>query len=532
MAGRRRESGRLVGMLAAAGLTIGVLAGVFAGASAAFAGGGGRQTLTPQQRVPDLAARVRQIVSTARLGEAKVGISIVDLRSGRALVEIRADEPLIPASNLKLITTGAALSVLGPEFVFKTELVADGDRLILKGSGDPSLGDPAMLRKGDGMTVEQLLASLAGSVPKAGVSSVSSIVVDDRVFDRQWVHPTWPSDQLNNWYCAQVAGVNFHANVLAFFPSPVRGAGNPPPTLVIQPAAPWIEIDNRARSDSAGKNSVWLRRDEGGNKFTVQGEVAVPVREAIEVTLHDVPTFAGQLLAAELAKAGVSVRGAATSGGTLSRAELDKALAAVRLIDTTETYSGRTIAVVTTPLRDVVNRCNADSQNLYAEALIKRLGHATTGEPGSWTNGSSVMRMQLAQMLGPEAAGSTVIADGSGMSRDSRVSPRTLTRWLEHMAEDPKIGPMFVDSLATVGEGTLRRRFRDVTLANELHAKSGLLRQVRCLSGYVTGKDGQRLAFSIMLNDLPRGQGELDGRDLTEDVVVAIDRHLTTIRDR
>lgn len=515
----RRGVWRVMAIVAAAGLCAGSVAG---------------SKRTKQDRVPDIEARVRQIVSTARLGEAKVGISIVDLRSGRTLVDIKSGEPLIPASNLKLLTTGAALSVLGPDFSFKTELLIDGDRLVLRGSGDPSLGDPVMLAKSEPkITVEHLLSSMAGSVPKAGVSAVSQIIVDDRVFDRQWVHPTWPADQLNNWYCAQVAGVNFHANVLAFFASPVRGGGNPAPSLTIQPAAAWLEVDNRAKSDSGGKNALWLRRDEGSSRITVQGEVATPMRDAVEVTLNDVPMFAGQLLAAELPGLRVSVGEAKTSGGgRLPRAELDKALAAVRMAQPGETLEGRTIAVVTTRLKDVVNRCNADSQNLYAEALIKRIGHEVTGEPGSWTNGPSVVRMQLSQLLGPEAAGSTVIADGSGMSRDSRVSPRTFTRWLEKLNADPKLGTMFVASLATPGEGTLRRRFRDVQLAGEVHAKSGLLRSVRCLSGYVTGTDGRRIAFSVMLNDLPRGQGELDGKAMTEDIVVAIDRYLTTTRER
>jgi D-alanyl-D-alanine carboxypeptidase/D-alanyl-D-alanine-endopeptidase (penicillin-binding protein 4) len=139
--------------------------------------------------------------------------------------------------------------------------------------------------------------------------------------------------------------------------------------------------------------------------------------------------------------------------------------------------------------------------------------------------------MTLSQVLGAEAASSTVVVDGSGMSRDNRVSPRTLTRWLEKMQTSPKFAETFVDSLAEQGSGTLRKRFADAKLTSALRAKSGLLRQVRCLSGYVTGSDGHRVAFSIMLNDLARGQGELDGKEFTEDVVVAIDRWLAGQRE-
>jgi D-alanyl-D-alanine carboxypeptidase/D-alanyl-D-alanine-endopeptidase (penicillin-binding protein 4) len=291
--------------------------------------------------------------------------------------------------------------------------------------------------------------------------------------------------------------------------------------MPLEPAAPWIEIENRARTVSTGKNSVWIRRDVATGKYIVSGEVGGATREGIEVTLNEVPRFAGQVLAYELRKAGVSV----------GRAVGQEHETGVRLAEGGETFNGRALAIVTTTLKDVVTRCNTDSQNLYAESLCKVVGHEVTHEPGSWANGSSVVRMTLSQLLGSEAGASTIVIDGSGMSRDNRVSPRTLTRWLEKMQSDPKLSATFVESLAEQGSGTLRKRFADAKLTSALRAKSGLLRQVRCLSGYVTGPDGHRVAFSIMLNNLARGQGELDGKEFTEDVVVAIDRWLASQRD-
>lgn len=482
------------------------------------------------RRDSDLAARVAALVSTAKIGQAQVGISIVDLSTGRILFEQNPTTALIPASNHKLLTSGVALSVLGPDYVFKTELLIDNDRLVIRGSGDPALADPAVLgRMTPPMTVDGLIETLASSLPRAGIAAVSEVIVDDRIFDRQYVHPTWPVDQLNNWYCAQVAGVNFHTNVLSFYPAPVRSSPGAAPTLTIQPDLWWLEIDNRARSTPQGRNAVWIRRDIGTNKFTLSGEVALPTRESVDVTVHEPALLFGQAIAAQLPRAGVSIAQVgpiAEGAARVPRAELDRVLASVRLAREGEAIGGRPIAVVTTSLRDIIDRCNADSQNMYAEALIKALGHAVTGEQGSWTNGSSVVRMTVSQVLGPDAAASTVVADGSGMSRDNRVTPRTLTRWLERMAADSRFNDAFIESLASPGEGTLRRRFQDERLTSTVRAKSGLLRQVRCLSGYVTARDGRRVAFSIMLNDLPRGDGELQGRNLTESIVVAIDRWL------
>ena len=389
-------------------------------------------------------------------------------------------------------------------------------------------------RSPEKMTADGLIGALAAAVKKAGVSRVSEIVVDDRIFDRQYIHPTWPRDQLDKWYCAEVAGLNFHTNVIAAFPKPAAEGAGRPPGVDLEPAAPWLEIENKARTVVSGRNSVWLSREPDGNRFTMFGEVRAPTRVPVEITLHDAPTFAGQLLAAELARAGVAVGEAAASpdGKRLSREQLARALKAVRLAGAGEAFNGRTVAAVTTAIEDVLARCNGESHNLYAEAMIKRVGHDVTREPGSWTNGSSVVRMTISQNLGADAAAKTVITDGSGMSREDKVSARTLTRWLDMMQRDAVLGPIYLASLATPEHrDSLKRRFRDRNLSCELHAKTGTIDGVRCLSGYLVDPVTQhRIAFSIMVNDLKEGEQALTALQFHEDVVGVADRWLAAQR--
>jgi D-alanyl-D-alanine carboxypeptidase/D-alanyl-D-alanine-endopeptidase (penicillin-binding protein 4) len=352
------------------------------------------------------------------------------------------------------------------------------------------------------------------------------VIVDDRVFDRQWLHPSWPKDQLEKWYCASVCGLNIHTNVLSAFPSPSPDGLGRPPMFTLEPSAPWLDIENKAKTSNTDKNSVWLARGGEGNRFTLFGEVRQPSRQPIEVTLGEVPTFAGQVIAAELVKQGVSV------GKGAGR---DSAVQAVRLIDANEQYQGRTVAVVSTHMPDILARCNGDSHNLYAECMIKRVGHEVTGEPGSWTNGSSVVRMTITQSLrlGPKFAASTVIVDGSGLSHENRVTPATFTRWLDEMQRDKKIGPEFMDSLATPEKkGGIRRRFQDAKLSCELAAKTGTIDGVRCLSGYLTEpQSGHRVAFSIMVNDMREGDA-LEALQFHEHVVVAVDHWLAGDRGK
>jgi serine-type D-Ala-D-Ala carboxypeptidase/endopeptidase (penicillin-binding protein 4) len=483
----------------------------------------------------ELNPRIETLIAGAKIGQGVAGVSIVDLESGRVLADIRSDAPFIPASNQKLLTTGAALIVLGPEFVFRTELVSGGERLVIRGSGDPAFADPSILdRMSPKMTVQTLLSALAGAVSKAGVPRVTEIIADDRIFERTLVHEGWPVDQLERWYCAPVSGLNFHTNVVSVFPAPSPDGIGRPPVVEIEPAAPWLAIENKAKTVGQGNNSVWLTRDMQAQRYTMYGQVRFPSRAPVEITVFDPALFMAQLLAAELPRTGVAVGqvGALADGKRLTINQMESVVAAARLAGAEEKLDGRVVAVVSTHMRDILERCNRDSQNLYAEALLKRLGHEVTKEPGSWSNGSSVVRMTISQdsELGPKFAATTVVSDGSGMSREDRVSPRTLTKWLARLQRDPAVGEMFVASLAEPGDGTLRRRFGPPHLSGDLKAKSGSVNGVRCLSGYLTDPETKRrIAFSVMVNDLKEGE-QTQALQLHEDVVRAIDKWLVDQR--
>lgn len=473
-----------------------------------------------------LQAEVDRLIHGAKLGKSRIGVSVLDVRTGEVLAARNSDEGFCPASNMKILTTGAALWTLKPDFVFKTELRLDGDRLVVVGSGDPAFGDPEILQNASPrLTVSDMLDTLATSVSRAGVKKLSEVIVDDRIFDREFVHDTWPKDQLDRWYCAEVSGLIFHANVLDVYPRP--GTDGQRPSVSIDPETNIIEVDvSKSRSVSSGNNSVWLKRDANENRFQLMGDVRFAVTQPVRVTLTQNPTFFGQLLADRLERSGVVITGAGQptpgGGGTAPVA---------RVADQGEVLSSdRTLAIVTTPLADVVRRCNVESYNLYAEAMIKRIGHDVTGQPGSWENGASVIRMLLAEKLGPDSAKNTIVRDGSGMSKENRVSPRTMTQWLAALANDPTVAPVFIRSLPKPGEGTLERRFKSNRPKNELHAKSGYIRNVRCLSGYVIDENGNAVAFSILANDVPAGEEDQAALQLHEQIVALIDGYLNKDR--
>ncbi|HBS28503.1 MAG TPA: D-alanyl-D-alanine carboxypeptidase/D-alanyl-D-alanine-endopeptidase [Phycisphaerales bacterium] len=465
--------------------------------------------LAPAAVAQSIPGRIERLLMDPGLSGSRTGVVLLDPETGEAIAAVNADESLIPASNMKILTSGAALAVLGRDFRFRTELVHDPEaagangaqgRIVLRGSGDPALADPELL-KSMKMTVEDLLDAWVEAIKKASPLGVGELVVDDRVFDRQFVHPTWPVQQLNRWYCAEVSGVNFHTNVLSIFTEP-QGEGQPP-RLTLEPAAPWLSVRNKARSVRTGNHTAWAARDLSTGAITLHGDIRW-ANDPVEVAMSDNAGFVGQLLADRLARAGLRP-------ATVRSAEPDEDLT-----------KGKVIHAVVTDLATVLQRCNVDSHNLYAEALIKRLGREVTGAPGSWSNGSAVLRMVLSQRLGARAGQTITVADGSGMSRENRVTPRMLASWLASLASDPALARPFFESLPEAGEeGTLKKRFRGKELRYEVRAKSGYLTGVSSLSGMVSDRtSGRSVVFSVITNDKPNRVSLAAVRDMEEQVVV------------
>ncbi len=469
--------------------------------------------LSPNAIAQSLNQGVRALMARNKVSEARIAVAILDAETGRPLASISADQPMIPASNMKVFSSAAALAVLGPDFVFSTELSLDGPRIVIRGSGDPALADPVLLKEMK-TTVEDVLASWVEAIKAAKPGDLTEIVVDDRIFDRQYVHPSWPREQLNRWYCAEVSGLNFHTNTVALFPRPT--APESAPSLSIEPRADWLNIQNRAVTKAAGENTTWAARPDDSNRITVYGNVRWAPEEPVEVTVHEPQLFLGKLLADRLAKSGIPAL-------------------TVRLADDRDApAAGQVVAVVRTPLDVVLRRCNVNSHNLYAEALIKRVGRQVTGQPGSWQNGAAVLRMLVKDRLGPTDATAIAAADGSGMSRDNRVTANLTTRWLASIAADERIGPAFLDSLPVAAkDGSLKRRFDSKPFTLDVRAKTGYIRSVSSLSGFVSETKDQlgastqprRVVFSIIVNEF--GKVPLASiRKFQDDVVRLAHDHL------
>jgi D-alanyl-D-alanine carboxypeptidase/D-alanyl-D-alanine-endopeptidase (penicillin-binding protein 4) len=488
----------------------------------------------------DLQSEIDRLVAGSPIRSATISISVRDADTDLHLARIRPEEPLLPASNMKLLTTGAALHILGGEFEFRTRMLLAGDRLIIMGDGDPALGDPELLplvQLGNktGITVEELINIWVQPIADSGITRLSEIIVDDRIFARELVHPSWPADQLNRPYCAEVPGFSFHLNSLYFYPRPVPGSLAD--VSRFEPYLTSLDLSSNRCTSAQGPRdttSFGIARPPHGNKLTFFGNIKTAPTDPQSVTVHDMPQFFAEILAERLRARGISVGSARVANDG----------------DSTQ-FTGDPIGpTIRTPICTIVTRANRDSENLYAEALLKRMGHALLegAQPGSWANGASALRWVVNERLdgtNPADARQTggagqdfssllsglVVSDGSGLSRENRVTAALLTAWMNTFHRDPVLAPIYIDSLSVGGvSGTLENRFTGFDMGGVIvQGKSGYINDVSCLSGFITATDGRRRSFSILINGM--GGKVADAKKLQEAVVAAIANDLMAAKE-
>ncbi|MCC7350238.1 MAG: D-alanyl-D-alanine carboxypeptidase/D-alanyl-D-alanine-endopeptidase [Phycisphaerales bacterium] len=462
-----------------------------------------------------LESDIRDILADKYLQKVEAGIEVIQLESGAAdphiLYRHQSEIPYIPASNLKLATTSAALHKLGPDFKFRTLLVLHEGDLILVGDGDPALGDYELLRK-SGWDVDTVFKNWAELLKGRGITSIRNVIVDDSVFDEVFIHPNWPADQINEHYMAEVGGVNLNANLLNFQVK-ITSVGQVV-QYITNPPTHYATIRNICVSGR--QNAIWFSRMPQSNEITLRGEASRSTDVPVSVTMHDPPMYAATVLSETIRNAGIAVT------GTVQRDRTIRTTLAV--LQGEQKNDWVLSAVHETGLSTVLARTNKDSMNMYAECLCKRLGFATRGE-GTWANGTAAVGEFLKSLGIGESE--FKLDDGCGLSKENRISANALTRVLAHNFQGD-YWPVFLNSLAVAGvDGTLNDRFTGTDLRGRVFAKSGYVAGVSSLSGYLKTNDGRWYAFSILFNGIPRGTNST-AKVLQERIVRAIDATTAT----
>ena len=427
----------------------------------------------------DLQARLDTLLRHEDVYPWKVSVKAVDLSTGRIIFASRDTRALIPASNMKLIVTAAAVDRWGADYEFVTYLARKGKDLVLIGSGDPGFADPALQVKynRDPTTV---FRNWARKVKRSGITEVTNIIVDDTIFDRQFIHRDWPKKQLNRTYTPPVGGLNLWENLASVKKHGRTSTGQL--QLLVEPWVSYLPKDKRPPEEF---RQVWV---SGGPKSGDGYAGGVNSSTGVD----DPGIFFGSVFKAVLAKQGILMTGDLLRRSvTSAHGQLD---ADVIVLDQ-----------ASTKLTDIIGRANKLSRALCAESLLKRLG-AKPGRQGSWSSGIAAV-WEFLKDVPSENLDQFVMYDGSGLSRKNRVSPALIVDVLEYMYKGHD-AEAFRNSLSIWGrDGTLRKRPRTSALAGRVLAKTGYISGVRSLSGYVQTKRGQWIAFSILMNEVPPGHG-------------------------
>ena len=221
--------------------------------------------LLPTGARADLAGDIDAVVRDKLLDRADVGIDIVRLGDDKTIVPIyqmNPTAPLVPASNLKVVTTSAALEKLGADFRFRTRLLLHDGNLVVIGDGDPTLGDAELLKK-VGWDVDTVFKAWAAALVKRQITSVHDLLIDDSVFDMQFLHPDWPADQTQKRYDAEIAGLNLNANCLDVYVRPI--ALGETVNFTTDPVTAYATVQNTCVGGE--DNAVWLSRQRRSGRY-------------------------------------------------------------------------------------------------------------------------------------------------------------------------------------------------------------------------------------------------------------------------
>ena len=416
------------------------------------------------------------------------GLEVRSLRTGERLVDVGAHRLLMPASTMKTVTLAVAADQLGWDFSFDTKLVPAGPisggvlngDLVIVGSADPSLDD------WDG-TASSVFASWAAQLKALGVRTITGrIVGDDRVVADSGFGRGWMWDDMAEDYSPPVSGLQFNQGVAKVIVSP-GDTVDAPATMTIWPAFAPLRVVNSVTTAAQGSRaSVEVTASALSTTFTVSGKVPVGAPPTTRFTSVLTPTqyFVNAARAGLIAE-GIDVRGQAVDIDDISDAPTVDANAAIIV------YRSQPLSVIASTLMQL-------SQNMYAETLLHTLGRLR-GTAGTADAGRDVVRAVLTSWGIP--VNELVMADGSGLSRYDLVTPDLLTSVLSHVYANPQGREAYTATLPVAGRpGMLERRMKGTLAEGNATAKTGSFTNARALAGFVTTRDGEPLAYSLIAN--------------------------------
>lgn len=418
-------------------------------------------------------ASLNSILGAYQRGGTTIGVAVYDVKSSKLLFESNAKKPMNPASTMKVVTSTAALAYLGGNYEYKTLLATDSfsqgaiHNLHVKGEGDPSL-------------VEERLWRIIKDLRVRGVRKITGdIVIDNTYFDgfafagKEGTNNT----RAYNAFISPLA-VNFNS-----FAVVATNDGSGTVSASIDPPTSYFEFSSSIKG--AG-DSITIARDFRNGKEIVSASGGVSTEKTKYANVSDPVQYAGTTISWLLDQMEIEFHGKIVEGSSAGKKKL--------VLDKSK------------PLSLILRDLNKFSNNFTAEMILKTIAAVKAGIPGSTDKGAEILR-NFVTGLGV-SSDEFEIHNGSGLSRNNRVSPNTLNQALLYAYQKTKIRTDLMSSFAIAAtDGTLKNRLHSPNLAGNVRAKTGTLNDVCALAGYIETKSKSMLAFAILVNGPGAGSG-------------------------
>lgn len=405
---------------------------------------------------------------------------------------------LIPASNMKLVSTALAMHSLGPDYRYGTGIgysgtIEDGTLrgdLYIIGGGDPTIGSANPIATPLGTLFGEWMEMISDT----GISHIEgNIVGDGRFFSGMDGHPTWEVCDAGTYYGTGTSGLSFYENVQDFNVSAGEKPGDPVNIEPGYPETPWMEFIYSCTTGKPGTgNSLYFYPDSFYPCGEMRGTFAVDRQPRTEHAANRFPEYTlAWYFWRFLADNGIeSEEGPADTGPVFGICAMPQD--SLKII-------GRTFSA---PLSDIIAETNRKSNNLYAETLMKTLGKEYCGS-GCYDSSYVAVRGLLEET--GVTGHRTIIRDGSGLSRENLLSADFLCDLLMKMTLSPSFEDFFNSLPRPGGIGTLEYEMQSVpfSIKDRIRMKSGSMGGVRCLSGYIIPETGARedmIIFSLLVN--------------------------------
>ena len=442
----------------------------------------------PLLSVNNIDSCLQSFVKEKSLTGASFSVFAIDLNSNDTIAKINQNLSLIPASVTKLVTTSAALEVLGKDFKFETTIKYSGKivdsiligNIYIIGGGDPALGSSLFK---DTYFKPNFLNVWAKEIQKLGIKKIEgSIIPDDSYFDKYSIPSTWIWGDMGNYFGAFPSGLTIYDNTYSIYINSGKNSGDTTYINNIEPENLNIVFDNRLRASPVNKDKSNIFGAPYSNLRYITGTIPKnKINYKVKGSIPNPPFYVASELNKHLEEIGVYCE----KGIKMEKNEIGD-------------VRNKICSTKSPQLQEIIHWTNMKSINLYAEHLCNQIGKTTNGTNNYIGGTKAIVDFWKSKNINTKGV---YLNDGSGLSRYNVLTTSFLVGILQYMKKSENYETL-IKSLPIAGRtGSLWKMCKGTFAENNLHAKSGYLTRVRSYAGYTKTKSGKEIAFAVIVNN-------------------------------